>query len=228
MLMHCESPFIATSQFSCGSGYLCVEARASCESYTCAVDRGFCIDDVYRHCNGANHYDGSAPSDCSASGRTCSSLGCSIVTVEQVPVLGPTMEITSLACGNVIFVQKNTSLLSLLQSVGGGLDLRWFAYSSHEPTKGYERNLLVTDPSAGNGTRQSPDFGLPLEAGRYYFMGASTAGAYFEVAEAPANPLQLSFGQVIGGYCAPGGLLDPLPTLELRGLITQTISTMDF
>ena len=59
------------------------------------------------------------------------------------------------------------------------------------------------------------------------FMGASTAGAYFEVAEALANPLQLSFGQVIGGYCAPGGLLDPLPTLELRGLIPQTISTMD-
>ena len=227
MLNRCESAFVSTPQGSCGLGELCVDGRTSCEPYTCAADRGFCIDEVYRHCTAVNHYDGAAPSDCSASGRKCSSLGCGLVTVEEVPLLSPTMQITALACGNVILVEKNTSLLSLLQFVGGGLDLRWFAYSSNEPTQGYERNLMVADPSAGNGTRQSPELGLRLEMGRYYFMGASTAGASYEVVEALANPAQLSFGQVIGGYCAPGGLLDPLPTLEPHGIIPQTISTMD-
>ncbi|MDH5676859.1 MAG: hypothetical protein OEZ06_32385 [Myxococcales bacterium] len=191
----------------------CEEGQSSCTSYLCDADQPACSAGVFGTCSSGRKALLAGGEDCTAQGLDCTSIGCGTQTVDVVGICGNNAFTTTAAFGNVYRVDSNATLTKFGQcfDLATADTIRWFvaeAAASAGPYTTVYSATLYSDVLTG--TRYSPNFELPLSAGKYYILGVEpTSGAVsYNRRYYTAGIEATSFGAKIGGALREAGLVD--------------------
>ena len=209
---------------TCAETQFCSESGAppSCQPQNCRPDSVMCDLETFTSCA----LDGSGPvaggTDCAAGELVCSFDGCDTVAVDQIAATamadgGAGLPVMT---GNILEVRTPRRLVEIQQALwvydDTDTELHWFVYAGSALSGSYSLVFdRVTAPVLGGSYASSGGLDLPLEAGRYYYVGVVLVGDglvdnWFGTIAAPEP---VSFG-VLHGQMTVFPAADPPPSSQ--------------
>lgn len=228
----------STTSVTCAGNQYCSptgsNGQAGCVADVCAQGQPACDGEILATCASDGSGYTNLGTDCSLSGQVCNqSVACSAAAVDTFGSTTYAAGHSPGFVGNMYRMDKARTLtdIELYLTISGTYAFAWAVYEGSTQTGSFSLIFQTTTTGGGTATFMgSGTVSVPLQAGKYYVIGAFITGGNFTAPYAYLSTAYQSFGMAIGGITisgtSPPGTATPTVVASPQAMYERITTTL--